>query len=94
MCDLVAQSVEHRPFKAVVQGSNPCRVTIYFLKTYDFSRNQQKSDFSPILPHGKIFPGPPQTEKIDCMERVKPFFFKKNDKRNFLFGKLCYIVVF
>ena len=30
MCDLVAQSVEHRPFKAVVQGSNPCRVTIFF----------------------------------------------------------------
>ncbi len=29
MCDLVAQSVEHRPFKAVVQGSNPCRVTIF-----------------------------------------------------------------
>ena len=24
----VAQSVEHRPFKAVVQGSSPCRLTI------------------------------------------------------------------
>ena len=29
MSDLVAQPVEHRPFKAVVQGSNPCRVTIF-----------------------------------------------------------------
>ncbi len=27
-CELVAQSVEHRPFKAVVQGSSPCRLTI------------------------------------------------------------------
>ena len=26
----VAQSVEHRPFKAVVPGSSPGRLTIYF----------------------------------------------------------------
>ena len=34
MCDLVAQSVEHRPFKSVVQGSNPCRVTIFFVSLF------------------------------------------------------------
>ena len=26
---LVAQSVEHRPFKAVVQGSSPCQLTLF-----------------------------------------------------------------
>ena len=28
---LVAQSVEHRPFKAVVPGSNPGQLTIFFV---------------------------------------------------------------
>ena len=31
MSGLVAQSVEHRPFKAVVQGSSPCWLTIFLL---------------------------------------------------------------
>ncbi len=28
-CELIAQSAEHRPFKAVVLGSNPSQLTIF-----------------------------------------------------------------
>ena len=37
---LVAQSVEHRPFKAVVQGSSPCQLTFFvpgFRHRFDLS---------------------------------------------------------
>ena len=30
-CESLAQSVEHRPFKAGVQGSSPCQLTFLFL---------------------------------------------------------------
>ena len=30
---LIAQSVEHRPFKAVVLGSSPSQPTIFFIYT-------------------------------------------------------------
>ena len=48
MCDSLAQPVEHLPFKEVVVGSNPTRVTIFFgplrLVAQDpvFSRQQQR----------------------------------------------------
>ena len=35
----VAQSVEHRPFKAVVQGSSPCRLTIFLFPLSSLSFN-------------------------------------------------------
>ena len=34
---LVAQSVEHRPFKAGVQGSSPCQLTFFVLSFPSFS---------------------------------------------------------
>ncbi len=48
---LVAQSVEHRPFKAVVQGSSPCQLT-FFVPSFQgfFSppiRNRRNSISSP-----------------------------------------------
>ena len=33
---LIAQSVEHRPFKAVVPGSSPGQLTIFFVKKVKF----------------------------------------------------------
>ena len=39
MSESVAQSVEHRPFKAVVPGSSPGRLTILFYSTSDWSHS-------------------------------------------------------
>ena len=33
---LIAQSVEHRPFKAVVPGSSPGQLTIFFVQKVKF----------------------------------------------------------
>ncbi len=43
---LVAQSVEHRPFKAVVQGSSPCQLTFLFFNGF---RNSFRKPF-PYVP--------------------------------------------
>ena len=43
---LVAQSVEHRPFKAVVPGSNPGQLTIFFVfisRIYTMNRGRDVS---------------------------------------------------
>ena len=37
---MIAQSVEHRPFKAVVLGSNPSHSTIFFVKSYYFKHTK------------------------------------------------------
>ena len=61
---LVAQSVEHRPFKAGVQGSSPCQLTFFvpsFLRFSFLDTQLAESRFIPVFKKRKGFAHEMQT---------------------------------